>query len=68
MEQGALSTLQQMALSAYDRVPQSEAAAWMQAAMLAEIALQLQKHNEQLAKVEEELHALREIQGMAHFG
>ena len=45
--------LKDEALQAYNRVPQSEAAPFLQAAMLAEIALQLAGINEKLEKITE---------------
>ncbi len=48
MEQGTIQSLQEMALGAFERVPQSEAAAWLQAMMLAEIAQQLARIATQL--------------------
>jgi hypothetical protein len=53
MEQGTIQSLQEMALGAFERVPQSEAAAWLQAMMQAEIALQLQALNDKLETITE---------------
>ena len=41
------------ALAAYERVPQSEAAAWLQAVMAAEQAIQLQGINDKLQEITE---------------
>lgn len=48
MQKSTITWLQEEASNAYNRVPQSEAAPFLQAAMLAEIALQLAKQNEHL--------------------
>jgi hypothetical protein len=58
MNRNTIIARQDEALSAYDRVSQDEAASWLQAAMLAEIAKQLEEQNEHLARITEQLDAL----------
>jgi hypothetical protein len=48
MNTADITRRQEEALMAYNRVPQSEAAPWLQAAMSAQIALQLAALNEKL--------------------
>lgn len=62
---GEITGYQDEALSAYNRVPQSEAAPFLQAAMLAEIALQLAKQNEFLENIAEQLHTLVEFKAIS---
>jgi hypothetical protein len=54
-----INAIQDQALSAFDRVPQSEVAAWMQAIASCEIALQLAKLNESLENISKNLDTFR---------